>query len=323
MAPPIRLQRLSILDFHTPAGAIKLAPMAEEMGYHRYWLGEHHSPRQCANPLLLGAVLTGLTTSIRVGSGGACLNCTNAFRLAEDARLVSYLFPDRFDLGLAAGLGYPPALAAVLTDRAAGVASGSFAERAAAVHQYVTGRLPADHPLAATPLHLEPGPPVWILGTSAASARLAAGLGTGLCVSLHHSRDEDGARAAIAEYRAAFAPSPEFPAPAAIVVISGICAETSADAAAIAAALSRHGGGSASTLTDGASFVGDAASCADRLTKLAERLATEELMILDFIGKPWRKRVRMYELLQETLRLAPPKEAPPAPSAPALSALGH
>ncbi len=317
MAPPIRLQRLSILDFHTPAGAIKLAPMAEKMGYHRYWLGEHHTANQCANPLLLGTVLAGLTASLRIGSGGACLNCTNAWRLAEDARLVSYLFPDRFDLGLARGLEYAPALAAALVESAAGMGPGTFAERASTVHQFVTGRLPADHPLAATPLHLETGPPVWILGTSLATARLAAGLGAGLCVSLHHSRDEEGARAAIAEYRAAFAPSPEFPAPATIVVVSGVCADTAAEADAIAAAIERHRPAhpslpaltanrraAAHPAIGATSFVGDAASCADRLTALAGRLGTEELMILDFIGKPWPKRRRMYELLQEALRLA-------------------
>jgi luciferase family oxidoreductase group 1 len=294
---PISLKHLSILDFHTPAGAIKLAPLAEEMGYHRYWLGEHHSANQCANPLLLGTVLAGLTSTLRIGSGGACLNCTNAWRLAEDARLVSYLFADRFDLGLARGLDYTPALAAALTDSAAALAPGAFAERATAVHQYVTGRLPADHPLASTPLHLDAGPPVWILGTSLATARLAAGLGAGLCVSLHHSRDEAGARAALVEYRTAFAPSPEFPAPAAI------CAETAADASAIAAALGRQSAASAPSFLGATSFVGDAAYCAETLTALAERLGAEELMVLDFIGKPWKKRVRMYELLQEALRL--------------------
>jgi luciferase family oxidoreductase group 1 len=303
MPAPTRLQHLSILDFHTPAGAVELAPKAEEMGYHRYWVGEHHSSNQCANPLLLGIVLAGLTDRIRIGSGGACLNCTNAWRLAEDARLVNYLFTDRFDLGLARGLDQPPPLAEALTGSAAGIPPADFAERATTVHQYVTGRLPADHPLASTPQHLQPGPPVWILGSSLASARLAAGLGTGLCISLHHTRDEDGARAAIAEYRAAFAPSPEFAAPETIVVTSGICAETAGAAAALAAALVPAGRTSVPGLAGGTSFVGDAATCAEHLTALAGRLDTEEIMILDFIGKPFSKRVRMYELLQEALHL--------------------
>jgi luciferase family oxidoreductase group 1 len=298
--PPKGLQRLSILDFHTPVGAVELAPKAEALGYHRYWLGEHHTRDQCANPLLLGIVLAGLTDTIRIGSGGACLNSTNAWRLAEDARLIHYLLPNRFDLGLARGLEHPPALVAALLDHAGGLPPEAFAERATAVHAYVTGRLPADHPMAAVPRPVdEPGPPVWILGTSLGTARLAASLGTGLCASLHHSQSEELTRTAIAEYRATFQPSPEHPEPAVIVVISGICADTAAGADAIAAAILRRSESPAPGLTGGTSFVGDAPACADRLTALADRLDTEELMILDFIGKPWRKRVRMYELLCE------------------------
>lgn len=308
--PPKGLQRLSILDFHTPVGAVELAPKAEALGYHRYWLGEHHSRDQCANPLLLGIVLAGLTDSIRIGSGGACLNSTNAWRLAEDARLIHYLFPHRFDLGLARGLGHQPELASVLLDHGGGLPPEAFAERATAVHRYVTGRLPDDHPLAAVPRPLgEPGPPVWILGTSVATARLAAGLGAGLCASLHHSQSEETTRAAIAEYRAAFTPSPEHPDPAVIVVVSGICAETTADANALAAVILRQSKSSAPGLTGGTAFVGDAPACADHLTALAARLDTEELMLLDFIGKPWRKRVRMYELLHEQGLTAPAKPA--------------
>jgi luciferase family oxidoreductase group 1 len=292
--------RLSILDFQTAACALEMAPAAERLGFHRYWLGEHHSRYQCANPLLLATVLAGLTERMRIGTGGVCLDYATPYRVAEDARLAAYLFPDRLDLGLARGLGYPAPLHAALGGGGAGGAE-SFAARATAVHQFVTGRLPSGHPLEGTELHLEAGPPVWILGTSPSTARLAAALGAGLCLSLHHAPDEAAARAAIAEYRTAFAPSPEFAAPAVLAVMSGVCAEDSPTAVALAAEIAARAGAGAGAGRPG--FAGDPGECAALLTALAARLDLDELMILDFLDD-WDRRTRMYELLAGALHLA-------------------
>ena len=294
--------RISILDFQTAAVAIELAPAAERLGYHRYWLGEHHGRYQCANPLLMATLLAGLTERIRLGSGGVCLAYNNPYRVAEDARLANHLFPDRLDLGVARGLPYAPPLHAALAGGGDGAAAlASFEPRAEAVHQLVTGRLPSRHPLAGTDLHLEAGPPVWILGTSMASARLAARLGAGLCISVHHAPEETAARAAVAAYEETFSPSPEFPRPATIAVVSGVCAETRPIATALGAAVAARaaasgpGGGRPG-------FAGDPDDCAAALTGLASRLNVGELMILDFLGD-WEQRRRMYELLAGALGL--------------------
>jgi luciferase family oxidoreductase group 1 len=304
--------RVSILDFQTPAGAIELVQAADALGFHRFWIGEHHSQYQCANPLLLATVLAGLTRRIRLGTGGVCLSYANPFRVAEDARLSHYLFPDRLDLGVARGLGYQQALLAALAGAEGGGPTDSFAARATALHQYVTGRLPSGHPLAGVPLYLEPGPPVWILGTSAASARLAGALGAGFCLSLHHSPVLEGARRAVAEYAAAFSPSPEFPEPAAIAVVSGVCAETAAAAAALAAdgrgpSDDRPAGGGPGAGPGAGGepfFVGGPAECAGALDGLARQLDVDEVMILDFIAGQWDRRLRMYQLLAGELGLA-------------------
>ncbi|HEV3075095.1 MAG TPA: LLM class flavin-dependent oxidoreductase [Thermoanaerobaculia bacterium] len=280
-----------------------MAQAADGLGFHRYWIGEHHSQYQCANPLLLATVLAGLTARIRLGTGGVCLGYGNPYRIAEDARLANYLFPGRLDLGVARGLPYAPALLAALGGGGAGGSElqVSFAERAEAVHQYVTGRLPTGHPLAGSELHLEPGPPVWILGNSPASARLAARLGAGFCISLHHRPELEGARAAIADYTAAFSPSPEFPEPATIAVVSGVCAETAADAEAAAARIAGQAADGGIALAAAPLFVGDPAACAEKLTDVAGRLAIDELMILDFLAESWPMRLRMYELLAMAL----------------------
>ena len=83
---------------------------------------------------------------------------------------------------------------------------GKFAD----LHGFVTGRLPADHPLHGNPIGLQTsGPPIWHLGVGMESARLAARFGTGFCFSLHHAPPEIDASAPIAEYRRQFQPSPE------------------------------------------------------------------------------------------------------------------
>ncbi len=249
-----------------------------------------------------------MTARLRLGTGGVCLGYGNPYRIAEDARLANYLFPGRLDLGVARGLPYRPALLAALGGGGGAGGSelpGSFAARAEAVHQYVTGRLPSGHPLAGTELHLEPGPPVWILGNSPASARLAARLGAGFCISLHHGPELEGARAAVAEYAAAFSPSPEFPEPATIAVVSGVCAETAADAEAAAARIAGGAADGGIALAAAPFFVGDPAACAEKLTDLAHRLGLDELMILDFLADSWPMRLRMYELLAMALGLRP------------------
>jgi len=316
--------RLSILDFQTPAAAIELVQRADALGYHRYWLGEHHSPDQCANPLLLATVLAGLTERIRVGSGGVCLRYWAPYRLAEDARLACYLFPDRLDLGVTKGLRYEPEALQQALGGDAEFKVHSYEEQMTALHQHLTGRLPDGHPLAGLPPYLEEGPPLWILGGSAATARLAARLGAGFCLSLHHAPDVESARAVIAEYVATFAPSPELPRPQAVAALSGICAATRGEALKLAAESAAVAGGGAGAGADGGTgdggrapgelasqvavgrrhFFGEPEECADSLAALAGRLGVEELMVLDFIYGHWQGRCRMYELLAEACGLA-------------------
>src|SRR6202000_1063908 len=105
-----------ILDFGYPGAAVGLMAEADRLGYHRYWLGEHHSRWQCANPLLLGALLAATTGGIRLGSGGVCLNYHSAYRIAEDARLIEFMLPGRFDLGVTRGLALHHKLRDALVD---------------------------------------------------------------------------------------------------------------------------------------------------------------------------------------------------------------
>ncbi|HEV7787268.1 MAG TPA: LLM class flavin-dependent oxidoreductase [Thermoanaerobaculia bacterium] len=258
---------LSILDFGHAGDAVALMTEADRSGYRRYWLGEHHSDFQCANPLLLGALLAATSEGIRVGSGGVCLDYRSPYQVAEDARLIEYMLPERFDLGVTRGLRLDPDLREAILDGRPAETLRNHTEKLTDLHHYLTGRLPAGHPLAQK-LFLNPGPPMWVLGTGAEAAGWAGGHGTGFCFSLHHAPADRDGPAVLGEYRRAFVPSPEFPEPAAIVVVS------IASGPAIGEAPS-YGENVAKPVLSG-----PIAECAARLPEIARRFAVDEIMVL-------------------------------------------
>ena len=104
--------RLGVLDQSpvrsgaTPAEAIRetlaLARATDRLGYHRYWLAEHHSTPALAGPSpeVLIPQVAAMTTGIRVGSGGVMLQHYSALKVAESFRVLETLYPGRIDLGL-------------------------------------------------------------------------------------------------------------------------------------------------------------------------------------------------------------------------------
>lgn len=296
---------LSILDFQHPGKSVALACAADEWGFSRYWLGEHHDAAgQCANPLLLGALLAGTTSRIRVGTGGVSLTYHSALQVAEDARLIEYMLPDRFDLGVTRGL-LPdgPVSRALLEGRDSG-SGAAYAEKIRMLHGLVTGRIDPGHPLAAMRSYLDGGPPLWLLGLSPASAQLAGQLGLGFCFSVHHGSREIDGPGVMRHYLDSFIPSPEFPEPATIVVVRCICAATEAEARSLEAGFI-----GAPLLNE--TVLGTPGRCADRIAEIARELSTTEIMLIDFIEKSWDARLEMYRLLGQELGLP---VAQPGPS---------
>lgn len=282
---------LSILDFQHPGGAVALACAADEWGYRRYWLGEHHSPFQCANPLLLGSLLAGTTRRIRVGSGGVSLLYHSALRVAEDARLIEFMMPGRFDLGVTQGLMASGPVTEALLEGRDPRAGWAYADKVRALHGLVTGRLEPQHPLAATPPYLESGPPLWILGLSQRSAGLAGRLGAGFCYSVHHSGSETDGAAVTRHYRESFIPSPEFPEPAVIVVLRCVCAASEPEARAV------ETGWVVPPVPSNETVLGSPGQCADRMAEIARDFSATEVMIVDFIQRDQDLRLEMYRLL--------------------------
>lgn len=284
---------LSVLHFGHVGAVIDLLSEADRLGFVRFWLGEHHDGSQCTNPLLLGALLAATSGGIRLGSGGVCLDYQSPLRIAEDARLIEFLLPGRFDLGVTRGMKLPVATRDALLDGRPPERLRPFDEKLSELQGLLTGRLSPEHPLAGQKV-LGEGPPLWVLGISAETARWAARQGTGFCFSLHHAPELDGA-ALVAEYRRCFVPSPEFEEPEAIVVASMVCAPTRAEALEIQRT---HRFGEVTV-------AGPAAECAAALAATADRCGVDEIMILDLLPAQGAELSETYRTLAQFAGLEP------------------
>lgn len=247
--------RLSVLDLvpvrsdqsssDALAASRSLARVADELGYHRYWLAEHHNMPAVAatNPPLLIAMIAGATERIRVGSGGVMLPNHAPLVIAEQFALLEAAFPGRIDLGIGRAPGTDPVTSYALRHGAGGV-SRDAAESVSNFPSYVdnviammspggvglevNGRV---HPLSATPKATST-PPVWLLGSSDYSAQLAAARGLPYVFAHHFSGN--GTEQALSLYRDGFQASEHLSAPQTFLTVNVAVAATQEEADALA-----------------------------------------------------------------------------------------
>src|SRR5688572_2182697 len=176
--------RLSVLD-QTPVpegtsrpqalrNTLNLARLADGLGYHRYWLAEHHglSLAGPAPEVLIGPVAAA-TRHIRVGSGGVMLPHYSPLKVAEVFSLLAGLHPGRIDLGLGRASGTDPLTTFALQRDRRQASADDFPQQLAELLAYYDGTFPADHPFARLGQGLPGGdeqPEVWLLGSSPQSA---------------------------------------------------------------------------------------------------------------------------------------------------------
>jgi len=152
--------RLSVLDQSPiPSGAtsvdalhatLDLAEATDRLGFHRYWLAEHHSFQALAGtaPEILISQVAARTTRIRVGSGGVMLPHYSALKVAESFRMLQALFGDRIDLGIGRAPGSDQLTAAALRSGGGPATAAQFPEQVAELLGFLHGTLPADHPFS-------------------------------------------------------------------------------------------------------------------------------------------------------------------------------
>ena len=234
--------RLSVLD-QSPisagstgpealANTLDLARLADELGYHRYWVAEHHGGPMLAGPspeVLIGPIAAA-TSRIRVGSGGVMLPHYSPLKVAESFRLLSGLYPGRIDLGLGRAAGTDPLTTYALQRDRRQAAPDDFPQQLAELLAYLEDALPPDHAFARLAGWL-PGlpekPEPWLLGSSPQSAIWAAELGLPYAFADFINRDGAGIAT---EYQRRFDPGVRLPAPRTAVATWALAADSEEEA---------------------------------------------------------------------------------------------
>ena len=226
-----------IVTGRPPAASIRetvgLARLCDQLGYHRYWVSEHHNTDSVAGSapeVLLGALAIA-TTRIRIGSAGVMLPHYSSLKVAEQFRVLEALAPGRVDLGLGRAPGSDGRTAFALNPNA-GNAVDLFPSQVRDVMAWVSGApLVENHPFRDVKAQPQgPGAPqIWILGSSNYGAQVAAHFGLPYCYAYFFS-EGFGAREALDLYRDTYKPSELHPNPYSAICVLAIAADTAAQA---------------------------------------------------------------------------------------------
>ena len=321
--------KLSILDQSpirsgdTPHQALQetltLAKTAEKLGYHRFWVSEHHSMDTLAGsaPEVLLAAIGAATETIRIGSGGIMLPHYSAFKVAETFSLLSTLYPGRVDLGIgrAPGSAMQTAVALATDGRPK---FERFPQLVDELGQMLNN---PDYQPKITPRAPEP-PPVWMLGSSQDSAMLAAHFGLPYNFALFINTKMGPQIFDL--YRKNFEPSAQLAEPRTMLTVNVVCAETEEEAEqlALSRALAflrlvtgqpnpgvpsveeavnyRYSPQEAAFLNDKLhnSAIGNPQQVKEQLEQMAEAYGADEIMTVT-ITYDFAARIRSYELLTE------------------------
>jgi luciferase family oxidoreductase group 1 len=307
---------------------LDLARLADALGYHRYWVAEHHGGPMLASasPEALIGPIASATKRIRVGSGGVMLPHYSPFKVAETFTVLAALYPGRIDLGLGRASGTDPLTTYALQRDRRDAAPDDFPQQLAELLAYLEDNLPGDHPFQRLAAGL-PGrpelPTPWLLGSSMQSAIWAAQLG--LPYAFADFINPGGAENA-ALYRERFSRE-RSNAPYTAVAAWVLCAPTDDEAQHLAASsrmtlamlrrgelipvpppekaiefLEQEGGGSTKGLPGRRGIIGSPETVHAGIHELVSEYGADELIVVT-ITHDHQARRRSYELLAEAVGL--------------------
>lgn len=334
MAFPLSILDLSPIDAGSTGAqalqnTIALARRADDLGYTRYWLAEHHNSTSIASsaPEILIESIARETSRIRVGSGGIMLPNHPPLKIVETFRVLEALHPGRIDLGIGRAPGTDQVTALALRRSMEALGADDFPQQLAEMFAFAGGEFPATHPfrsISASPSDVDL-PPVWLLGSSGFSAQLAADLGLAFAFAFHIN--PNNALQALHAYRESFTPSAHLQQPQTIITASIVCGETDERAEELASsvdlAMIRIITGRSAPLappeeamayqyTPGERFqihntrarliIGSPAKVRDQVSRLVEQTGADEAMLTTLVYGH-ENRVRTFEMLAEAFEL--------------------
>ncbi len=310
---------------------LDLARLTDSLGYHRYWVAEHHGGPMLAGPspeVLIGPIAAA-TEGLRVGSGGVMLPHYSPLKVAESFTILAALFPGRIDLGLGRAAGTDQLTMFALQRDRRQASPDDFPQQLAELLAYFEDDLPEDHPFRhlAKTLPGRPELPVpWLLGSSQQSAIWAAELG--LPYAFADFINPGGSEIARL-YRERFAPVRDLKSPRTAVAAWVLCAPTDDEALELAASsrmtftllrrgqliavpppekalafLAREGQPPGGAPRGRRAIVGSPAKVRAELEALAAEYGAEEAIVVT-ITYDHEARRRSYELLAEAMALEP------------------
>jgi luciferase family oxidoreductase group 1 len=323
------LDLAAVLQGQTPSvsfqNSLHLARRAEALGYQRYWLAEHHnmeSIASAATSVLIGYIAGG-THTIRVGSGGIMLPNHAPLVIAEQFGTLASLYPNRIDLGLGRAPGTDQ-LTAMALRRNRMETAADFPADVQQLQLYFSTENRTSRVRAIPGEGLDI--PIWILGSSTESARLAGAFGLPYAFASHFAPTY--LHAALNLYRQNFQPSQQLEKPYTMACVNVIAADTDEEAYRLATSFFQLAigivRGTRSPLPPPVdsmegiwseyeeatvrhmmaySFIGSAATVQEHLQGFLEETGVDELMIVSHIYDP-HARVRSYEILAEVQKKA-------------------
>ncbi|MEJ2760959.1 MAG: LLM class flavin-dependent oxidoreductase, partial [Gammaproteobacteria bacterium] len=211
---------------------VHLARLCEALGYHRFWVAEHHASGSLAGcaPEVLLARLGADTKRIRIGSGGVMLPHYSPYKVAENFKLLETLYPGRVDLGVGRAPGSSPYIAAALAYGSPTADARYFPQKLEDLDALLRDESPSTQGLEQARAYprTEHAPPLWLLGSSEDSALLAArqGLPYAFAHFINPAMGEDIFRI----YRERFHPGPVAGEPYTCLAVFAVCAETEEEA---------------------------------------------------------------------------------------------
>ncbi|WP_428331063.1 LLM class flavin-dependent oxidoreductase [Mucilaginibacter sp.] len=292
------LDLATVVEGHSIAetyhNSLENARQAEQLGYKRYWFAEHHNMMNVASSataLLIGYI-AGNTNTIRVGSGGIMLPNHAPLIVAEQFGTLATLYPKRIDLGLGRAPGTDQATAMAIRGENMN-SSFHFPQDVEALQIYfspqnINGKVRA---IPGEGIDI----PIWILGSSTDSARLAAAKGLPYAFASHFAPAHF--REAIELYRANFKPSAYLQKPYIIACVNVIAADTDKEAEYLATSVKQFFMG---VITGKRQLLQAPVENMETIWNIYEEEAVMQMLAYSFIGSKEKIKAMMTDFAEET-----------------------